>query len=519
MYVDPATGTKYVSEDVARQYGVKIGSSAPTTTPAISSTPTTTQTSTGTYTDPKTGTKYTSIDVARQYGVNVDGTPQPTPRTTPTPSTPTTTVTSDTIRKAEEAKLLDINKQTFEKDQEIRRLSQEKQIADLKAALGNPTVPTGPAPTAPNLAADYTRLRQESGLNGLESQITALKSDISSKTNALTAGLNKIGGQSGVAEVLGRQQEQLSQQQSQELNSLNTTLSTLGDIYSNALNNINTIMGFKQTDYANASQEYNQAYNRAITAQQLVMSAEERMDSKNNQLRDDARANLTVMQNMIKDSGQSWDNVDINTKLNIQKLEMQAGMPPGTMQEFSRSLPKANLLATQNGVDEAGNDIVSMIYADENGNPGIVRTIKTGGKTTPKGTKSEQEIVFDYINSYKDAGILPTDSLATAQAKLQKSKIYQDQIRGPQGATTSVSERILLKQNDVLSQARAALEREKASSKDGAANPDTYRKFKADYIAANGNANDFFQAVPVETYIDPSNRKGDLDIYKSGGFG
>ena len=518
MYVDPATGTKYVSEDVARQYGVKIGSPAPTTTPAVSSTPTTTQASTGTYTDPKTGTKYTSIDVARQYGVNVDATPA-VPKTTPTPTTPTTTATSDSVRKAEEAKLLDANKQTFEKDQEIRRLSQEKQIADLKAALGNPTVPTGPAPTAPNLAADYTRLRQESGLNGLESQITALKSDISSKTNALTAGLNKIGGQSGVAEVLGRQQEQLSQQQSQELNSLNKTLATLGDIYSNALNNINTIMGFKQTDYANASQEYNQAYNRAITAQQLVMSERDRIDSKDNQLRDDARANLTVMQNMIKDSGQSWDDVDINTKLNIQKLEMQAGMPPGTMQEFSRSLPKANLLATQNGVDEAGNDIVSMIYADENGNPGIVRTIKTGGKTIPKGGTDEKSLVADLAGKYADAGISLSDTLAVAQAKLAKSKIYQDQIRGPQGATTSVSERLLLNQQQVLANARNALENEKSRSVDKAANPDTYRRYKADYISAGGNPSDFFQAVPVETYIDPSNRKGDLDIYKAGGYG
>jgi hypothetical protein len=48
--------------------------------------------------------------------------------------------------------------------------------------------------------------------------------------------------------------------------------------------------------------------------------------------------------------------------------------------------------------------------------------------------QTEQSLVTDLAAKYADAGISSNDSLATAQSKLQKSKIYQDQVRGPVGS-------------------------------------------------------------------------------------
>lgn len=130
--------------------------------------------------------------------------------------------------------------------------------------------------------------------------------------------------------------------------------------------------------------------------------------------------------------------------------------------------------------------------------------------STEKKPKTEAEMVADYIDDYKDAGILPTDSLQTAQEKLKGSKLYQDRVRGPQGPQTTQTERNQSKQSQVISSAINLLDRERASSSDGKASPDTYRTYKTAYINAGGTSADWFQAVPVEVYISKSNQAGDL---------
>ena len=43
--------------------------------------------------------------------------------------------------------------------------------------------------------------------------------------------------------------------------------------------------------------------------------------------------------------------------------------------------------------------------------------------------KDEKKLVLAMAQEYDDAGILPTDSLATAQQKLKGSKIYQKKVK------------------------------------------------------------------------------------------
>ena len=58
-------------------------------------------------------------------------------------------------------------------------------------------------------------------------------------------------------------------------------------------------------------------------------------------------------------------------------------------------------------------------------------------KITPfLGEIADKEYVKDIMGKYPDANILPSDSLAVAQAKLKTSKIYQEQVRAPSGSST-----------------------------------------------------------------------------------
>jgi hypothetical protein len=53
------------------------------------------------------------------------------------------------------------------------------------------------------------------------------------------------------------------------------------------------------------------------------------------------------------------------------------------------------------------------------------------------GNNDEKALVLDMAAKYVDAGISSTDSLATAQSKIQNSRIYKDQVRGPVGSSVS----------------------------------------------------------------------------------
>lgn len=57
----------------------------------------------------------------------------------------------------------------------------------------------------------------------------------------------------------------------------------------------------------------------------------------------------------------------------------------------------------------------------------------------PPANGDEHDMVLKMQDEFKDAGILPTDSLATATKKLQSSKIYKDKIRGPVGNNITIN--------------------------------------------------------------------------------
>lgn len=99
----------------------------------------------------------------------------------------------------------------------------------------------------------------------------------------------------------------------------------------------------------------------------------------------DARTNLNAIQNMIIESNKGWDTIPDQLKKDILDLEKKSGLPGGTIEAFTRAKPKAKILSTSQGYDRAGNEIVSFVYEDEDGNPGVVKTVKTGGVRPPSG--------------------------------------------------------------------------------------------------------------------------------------
>jgi len=294
-------------------------------------------------------------------------------------TTEETIITSEEDRESEksteEKESEDIKKTLEGKQQEVEDLTLDKQIQDLKTELGIDT----DKPVLPTFVDDFEALRSEQGVAGIESQLNTLNAQIRDLDASMRQGMYDVEGELKPMQLIGEEQRELQRQGYEQIDALNRRKQTLVDELNTKNTLITNIMNLKGMDYDAASQAYQQEFSNNISMLNILENRVTRADQVANQKQDDARANLNTIVNMIKDSGKIWSDMDTAMKTEVVKLEMQGGLPVGTFESFMNTKPDAKLLGTKDGVDEQGNDIVSFIYEDADGMPGVVKTKKTGG--------------------------------------------------------------------------------------------------------------------------------------------
>lgn len=305
----------------------------------------------------------------------------------PTPAAPTTPAraaqppaivgSSDALYRKEKATEVDNKNQVVNKQNEITNLELDKRLAELKGSLQ----PATPSPAAPDYVKQYNELRASRGVPDVENELLTIKG----AKNQLQEQFNKekslLSGEGGISQGF------LSGQLSEKQKALKSQLDDLDFKERNAIDKLNLqntyikdVMGFSEKTYNEARQQFTDEYSKNVTLAQLA-------GTTGNQERDDARAAVTTLTNLISNSGKSWDQVDDSMKAQIEKYELQAGLVPGSVEAFARSKPKANLLSTSSRVDNEGNAITDFVYANEDGSPGIVKSVVTGTTTTSTGNK------------------------------------------------------------------------------------------------------------------------------------
>lgn len=292
-----------------------------------------------------------------------------------------------------------------QKRKEIESAKLDAELADIKNRL-NP----GGAPTAPKFGEEFNRLRTERGVPGLEQDVQNLDKQLADLDASFTQGQENVRNKLAPMEVLAGEHRELQFQYQQKRDAIVREQA----VKINALNSANNIIGmqmqFSQQDFTNAMATYDAEYRRNLDAIQLFQQEREYKDNIERQERQDAQANLTTMSNLITASGKSWQDLSPAMRSTITRLELQAGFPAGLFQQFAIAKPKAKLLSTVDGYDSAGNGIITMIYEDENGLPGMVRTIKTGTRRAESGSGSSKTLL-DQLKEDFEEGM----SYATAQ--------------------------------------------------------------------------------------------------------
>lgn len=249
-------------------------------------------------------------------------------------------------------------------------------------------------PETPNLVEEFNQLIVENSIPGLEEQVNTLSDQIDTLDQAYEMGQNKVEGGLAPMEILSGRAKELKQQYTEQRNSLIRERDGAIRRLETKYQTINTMMELTGKQYEYAVEDYNTRFTQNLQTQQYL-------DSRAEASQNSARANLNTIIAGFQESGKQWKDMSAQLQNQVYKMEMESGLPLGTTEAFLTTFPKATLLATVNGTDSAGNDIITFVYADENGNPGSVQTIKTGG--------------YSKVSGGSGGGVYGNESLAEVQ--------------------------------------------------------------------------------------------------------
>ncbi len=389
-------------------------------------------------------------------------------------------------------------------------------------------------PTAPDLVAEYTKLRSATDITSLESEISTLGKQAADIVGSRNEAQGRLEGAATTQGIYDLKTGRLNRDAQLALDTINARKATLTELYQTKLGIVDTIVNLEGKQYDMARQDYEYRYRVAKDRQDafdasfnkavdLLEKRETNALSEQNRVRDDARANLTVLQNSIKNSGKSWDDIDPVLKANINKLEIQSGLPVGSFETFARALPKSNLLSTVEGIDPKTNEkTISMIYADEDGNPGIIKVVKTGTYTketssgSGDGGGTDASILASLNASRGSDGYVNTVVYARlkdeARAKGSKAITAFEKTYPPKeflNPADPTAQKYFATNASVQPTGDATLnELNQSKGPDGYVNTDTYLRLR-DNARQNGAKalSNFEKTYPPKDYLNPNDPK------------
>lgn len=224
----------------------------------------------------------------------------------------------------------------------------------------------------PNLSEQYTQLREQQGIPTMEQQLL----DTRAERRALPYAERAATGNAGVTteSQLGATVEQKDIPLGIEEQNMIDRLKLANDFVTTALN-------LKEKDANAARDAISNAINLAGNTLQLISGRLSTLRSEQQQAQQQSADTLDSILKLTK--GQTFDQLDPATKTFITNAAANSGLT----------------------LDMIKNAMAQNAQADT------------------------QKLVTGLITDYPDAGILPTDSYAVAQQKLQGSKIYQNKVR------------------------------------------------------------------------------------------
>jgi hypothetical protein len=260
----------------------------------------------------------------------------------------------------------------------------------LRNSLYNQLAPAGGPPDLINRVDMFENMREDMGVGDLEQQLSDLKLSLEEQYAMRRQRTQTAeGGQVAMGVIAGRVGE-IERQENERIDAIGRQISYVADQLNSAYNVIQTYIQFAGMDYQDASQRYNEEFNRNIQIYNMVQADIDRQQAA-------ARANLQIFTNAIISGNIDYNSLSSDQKAFLSKLEAQSGLPIG----FTGSLRANNIngeIISTTTRESGGTKYADVVMRMPDGSM-KVQTMSLGASSTGSGGTSsdnlKQQQLFD----------------------------------------------------------------------------------------------------------------------------
>jgi lipoate-protein ligase A len=272
-----------------------------------------------------------------------------------------------------------------------------KEISDLV------TKDLGDAPEAPSFTELFNEQREKFGLDAIEqniAQYTAEKRDIEARLRQRTQAEE---GKSVALNVIEGRVDETTRQERENLDFVEREIAYNTDRANSAYNAINTMISLTEKDFNAASKQYESEFSRRKDMYTLATNAEDREYNRDRDAQEDARANAEIIVNTAVTAGKTFEDLDEDVQLSLQKMGLQTGLGQHIFEDMITAGINAKDQEILTTVVAEDKNSVTVVYAD-----GTTDVIATRGGAKPKTTTEDKkeaaaqefELAIEYADSF-----------------------------------------------------------------------------------------------------------------------
>ena len=262
--------------------------------------------------------------------------------------------------------------------------------------------------------------------------------------------------------VISGKTSEIARQEQKNLSFANRQIAYVNDQLKTKYSMIEMVMNFTSLDYKNASNSYDKDFSQNLQTLNFIKGVESEIKSDKEKEEDNARANIQIIANNLSKGGMSFDELDDNQKLEMNKLEIKAGLPIGFLESIKNTNPKADILSTTTRVAPDGNKYADVILRNDDGSF-QTRSVLLGRE---KGKGGGSGWATGTPTSYKEW-----------------------QLAGSPGNYEEWVNKTKDNGNPAIKEMASYLENQKGS--DGYVSPDAYTKAKSEWLSKGYKTSDF----------------------------
>ncbi len=276
----------------------------------------------------------------------------------------------------------------------VPALSSATQIADqIKSQL-----PTN-MPEAPKTADMFNQQKQALGVDSLEGTVNSITDQLRTIEATKRQQINSEMGKAVPLNVIQGRVSEAERQQNERIDALNREKAYAVDQLNSAYKSIDLVMKFAQTDFENAKSLYDSKFKQTMDILTMAHGIEQDQISIAMKQQDVARANAQIMMNAIKDGGMDYNSLPPETMAQMNKLELQSGLPIGFFGAIKKD-PKADIVSTTSADGQ-----IQVLLRNPDGSMKLqTYGTKSAGGAKPTAAEVQRSAISDMSRTLAEAG-------------------------------------------------------------------------------------------------------------------